>query len=210
MNSSKSALSIRSSSTPSTADNQLNAALTAHPIAFQAALQHRILTTPPAATASSRALLTTSACAACLRPWLVGVSVRVRLVRKRDRRRFVNSVVYSCLHCSNVLALPAAPRGALKAALRGAPKKKRKKQLKSNTAPLKSNVPRPANKSFKKAAGALPQKAAARPPPPTDAERIAAVVRAAKPAQAQQKQKGKLAATATKQPSLLSQFLSAL
>jgi hypothetical protein len=55
-----------------------------------------------------------------------------------------------------------------------------------------------------------PQKAAARPPPPTDAERIAAVVRAAKPAQAQQKQKGKLAATATKQPSLLSQFLSAL
>jgi RNase P subunit RPR2 len=200
------------STTLSDSDAVLRTSLATHPVCFQATLLHRVMTTPIASTALSTPVLSTSACSACLRPWIVGVTVRVRLVRKRDRRRFVNAIVYSCVHCNNSLHQPAAAKGALKAALQGVTAKKKKPSSKKRPVAEAVGVAQMnqgahvAKKSFK-SGKPVP---VVRPPPPTDSDRIAAAVRASKPTQPKPNANAKNAPTATKKPSLLSQFLSAL
>jgi RNase P subunit RPR2 len=171
----------------------IHASERAHPTVFQSTLLSAVLRAPASTTASTTESMQLSACTTCLNPWVAGVTVRVRVVRKADRRRFVNSVVYKCLNCDNVLALPAARHGALKAAHAGSLVKKSRVTNKKRPAAaiVKSEQKPNSNPTVKRPRQQLPK------------DKISAAVKRG----AGQKPS---AAARVQQPSLLSQFLSKL
>lgn len=191
------------SSTKSIPMNLIHAAERSHPTVFQSTLLSAVLRAPVSTSATTTESMQLSACTQCLNPWVVGVSVRVRVVRKLDRRRFVNSVVYKCLHCEHSLSLPAARRGALKAAHAGSRIASRPAVSKKRPI-VKTEQKSTSNSNSSNPTVKRPRVAAHRQQLPQD--KISAAVRRVAPPTKAQSQKP----AANKQPSLLSQFLSKL
>lgn len=195
MNSSSSISSNSSNSTTmkSLPMSLIHASERAHPTAFQSTLLSAVLRAPVSTTAATTESMQLSACTTCLNAWVVGVTVRVRVVRKADRRRFVNSVVYKCLICDNVLVLPAARHGALKAAHAGSrvvTKNRVAHKKRPSAAIVKSEQKPNSNPIVKRPRLQLPK------------DKISAAVKRGAAAQKP--------SAAPQQPSLLSQFLSKL